>query len=199
MRKAFLAASALTLALSAGAWAQSTPPAATTGLNKPATGAVLEPNPAPAPNIKSRAGETTPSAGSTGGPVVQRSTGGVGVNQSAGSSTPAAGTTGASVPVRNSTAPLPSTAAGLPQNQYVLQMGERLREWFPLVDTYLDAGIPPPRANLQAQVREAWEKVRAEWDQLQSADTAGWDAARSEFETAYTNFEHTWDEAQRKT
>ena len=44
MRKAFLAASALTLALSASAWAQSTPPAASTGLHKPAPSGLVEQN-----------------------------------------------------------------------------------------------------------------------------------------------------------
>jgi hypothetical protein len=87
----------------------------------------------------------------------------------------------------------------MPENQYVLQMGERLRQWFPIVDTYLDAGIPFERANLQANVKTAWARVRAEWDELQRADANHWNSARSEFEAAYANFERVWDNAQRNS
>jgi hypothetical protein len=181
MRKAFLAASALTLALSASAWAQSTPSAGSSGMHKPAPTGLVEQNP------------------TAGGPTVDRATSQTGVNASAGSSTPAAGSTGASTPARNQTAGLPPVAAGLPQNQYVLQMGERMRQWFPVVDTYLDSAVPPGRVPNQVSVKTAWERARAEWDALQSADATAWNARRSEFEAAYTGFERAWDEAQRNS
>lgn len=214
MRKAFLAASALTLALSAGAWAQSTPPAATTGLHAPAPPGLVERTTRPGPSdVENAAGETTPSAGATGGPVVGRATGPAGVNAAAGASTaptsgvnnaagettPSAGSTGAAVPSRTQVTGLPTVAAGLPQNQYVLQMGERMRQWFPVVDTYLDAGVAPEHAENQVDVKQAWERARSEWDELQSADASAWDVARSEFETAYMNFERAWNKAQRNS
>ncbi len=199
MRKAFLAASALTLALSASAWAQSTPPAAFSGLHKPVPSGLVEQNTsAGAIGPNAAAGASTPSAGGSGGATINRATGQVGTNASAGASTPSAGSTGSSVPVRNQSAGLPPVAAGLPQNQYVIQMGERMRQWFPVVDTYLDAGVPTEQASHQVEVKRAWEHTRAEWDELQRADATTWNAARSDFERAYTNFESTWDKAQRK-
>ena len=198
MRKALLAASALTLALSGAAWAQtSTPSASSTGLHAPSDKALTEPSSKRGPDAN--AGTSTPAAGTTGGPVTSRATGGTGANAAAGTSTPAAGTTGSAVPVRTQGSNLPPIAADLPQNEYVMRMGEHLREWFPVVDTYLDAGVPQGRIQEQTKVKEAWQQVRDEWDQLQKADTGAWSSARTEFESAYTRFEQAWNHAQRNS
>lgn len=89
--------------------------------------------------------------------------------------------------------PAGATAA---RDSYILSTGERLRAWYPVVDTYLDAGIPPERSHLQTDVRNSWSNVRREWDKLVSAPDSTWSAAHREFETAWSNFQADWTRAK---
>jgi hypothetical protein len=102
-----------------------------------------------------------------------------------------------------STVPLPPparslpVAATLPRQQYVVDTGAAMREWHPVVDSYLDSSVPPGREANQVEVKNAWQKLRAEWDSLQKADDATWSTARTGFEAAWNQFQAAWEKAKR--
>lgn len=154
MRRVFLAAAALTVALGAQAWAQTGP----------------------------SGGQATPA----GTPAV----GSPAVGSSAGASTVS--------PLPPPGRPIPAMAT-LPRQQYAIDTGANMREWFPVVDTYLDSEVAPGHQKNQTEVKAAWTKLRAEWDGLQKVDDANWNAARTSFESAWREFEATWQKAKNQS
>jgi hypothetical protein len=88
-------------------------------------------------------------------------------------------------------------AATLPRQQYVVDTGAAMREWHPVVDSYLDSSVEPGREKNQTEVKAAWEKVRAEWDALQKSTDATWSTSRTGFEAAWQQFQSTWEKAKK--